>query len=130
LTRELRRRQLVVEDDDVDARFGGGGGEHLDLPLAEERGGIRLGALLLHAQHDLGVRRIGESGPLFERVLGIEMSRRVLEETDECRPLFHQRSAPAATRRVPSGASLRLAPLRGRFAGRSIPLASCRSMLF
>ena len=59
------------------------GREHLDLPLAEEGRGIRLGALLLHPQDDVRVRRLGQAGQLFERVFRIEVSGRILEEADQ-----------------------------------------------
>ena len=73
--RSCAGRQLVVEDDDVDAApRRTAAREHLDLAAAEERRGIRLRALLLHAQHDVGAGRGGEAGQLVERVFGIEMS--------------------------------------------------------
>src|SRR4029453_3135537 len=81
----LRRRQLVVEDDDVGAGLGACGGERLHLAAAQERRGIRLRALLLDAQHDIGAGRRRETGELVERVFGIEVPRRVFEETDERR---------------------------------------------
>src|SRR6185436_2467129 len=82
---QLRRRELVVEDDEVGARLGARGGERLHLPAAEKRRGIRLRPLLLHAQHDVGAGSVRESGQLVERMFGIEVPRRVLEETDERR---------------------------------------------
>ena len=90
---QLRRRQLVVEDDDVDVGFGGGGGQRGDLAGAEKRRRIRLGALLHHPQHHLGARGFGEAGELVERSLGIEPARPARNQADERRAL-----APAAPR--------------------------------
>ena len=84
---QLRRRQLVVEHDDVDVGFGGGGGQRRDLAGAEKRRRIRLRPLLHHAQHDLGARGLGQAGQLVERSLGIEPARTARDEPDERRPL-------------------------------------------
>ena len=54
---QLRRRQLVVEDDEVGVRSRRRRRERLDLAGAEERRRIGLRPLLQHAQHDLGARR-------------------------------------------------------------------------
>ena len=59
---QLRGRQLVVEDDEVGARFGARGGERLDLAGAEKRRRIGLRPLLQNAQHDLGAGRLRQSG--------------------------------------------------------------------
>jgi len=82
---QLRRRQLVVEDDDVDAGFGARGGERLDFARAEERGRIRFGPFLQHAQHDVGARRLREAGQFVERPLGLEPPRPAGNESDERR---------------------------------------------
>src|SRR5262249_34901800 len=82
---QLRRRQLVVEDDEVGACLDARGRERLDLSAAEERRRIGLRALLLHAQHDVGAGGRRQAGELVERMFGIEVPRRVLEETDERR---------------------------------------------
>jgi hypothetical protein len=80
---QLRGRQLVVEDHQVHARLAGGGGEHLDLALPEKRRGIRLRALLLYAQYGIGARGRREPRQLVERMFGVEVPGRILEETDE-----------------------------------------------
>ncbi len=54
---QLRRRQLVVEDDDVDIEFVAGSGERLNLAATEKCRGVRLRPLLQHAQHDHGAGR-------------------------------------------------------------------------
>ena len=54
---QLRRRQLVVEDDDVDVGLVAGGRERLDLAAAEKRRRIGLRPLLQHAQHDVRAGR-------------------------------------------------------------------------
>ena len=69
---ELRRRQLVVEDDHVDVGFGGRGREHLNLAGTEKGRWIRLRALLQYAQHDVGPRRLREAGELVERSIRFE----------------------------------------------------------
>ena len=84
---KLRRRQLVVEHDDVDVGLGGGGGQRGDLAGAEKRRGIRLRALLQHAQHHLGARGLGQAGQLVERSLGIEPARTARDQADERRAL-------------------------------------------
>ena len=86
---QLRRRQFVVEDDNVDAGLGRGRRQHLDFAFAEKRRRIRLGAFLLHAQDDVRVGGGGKPGEFLECLVGIEMSRRVFEETDQRRSLTH-----------------------------------------
>src|SRR6185436_15378794 len=69
---QLRRRQLVVEDDDVDGGFRRRRGQALHLARAEERRRIGLGALLEDPERDLGAGRLREPGQLVERALGVE----------------------------------------------------------
>ena len=84
---QLRRRQLVVEDDDVDVGFGARRGERLDLAGAEKGRRIGLRPLLQHAQHDLGAGRLGQAGQLVERSLGLEPPRAAGDQADERRAL-------------------------------------------
>ena len=79
---QLRRRELVVENDDVDVGFGGGAGEQFDLAAAEKRRGVGLGTLLQHAQHDLRAGGIGQTGQLFEGMLGVDPTRAAGDQTD------------------------------------------------
>src|SRR5258708_4554236 len=65
------------------SRFRSCGGEHLALALPEKRRGIRLRALLLYAQYGIGARGRREPRQLVERMFGVEVPGRVLEETDE-----------------------------------------------
>ncbi len=69
---QLRRRELVVEDDDVDVGFVGGAREQLDFAAAEKRRRVGLGSLLQHAEHDARAGGVGESGQLFERMFGVD----------------------------------------------------------
>src|SRR4029453_1949768 len=54
---ELRRRQLVVEDDEIDAELGTRGRQRVDFASAEKGRGIGSGPLLKHAQHDVRAGR-------------------------------------------------------------------------
>ena len=85
---QLRRRQLVVENHDIDARSSQEAASDRNLAAAEKRRGIRLGALLQHAQHD---RRAGgrrQAGQFVERMLGIEVTGSAVEQTDKRRALL------------------------------------------
>ena len=84
---QLRRRQLVVEDDDVDVGLGARRGERLDLAGAEEGRRIGLRPLLQHAQHDLGAGGLGQAGELVERALGVEPARAAGDQPDQRRAL-------------------------------------------
>ena len=95
--RSCAGRELVVENDEVDRRFVACRGEHRDLAAAEKRRRIRFGALLQHAQTDIGAGGGGQPGQLVERMFGIELSRGVLEEADERRP-FPRHSRDLITR--------------------------------
>ncbi len=68
----LRGAQLVVEDDGVDPCFIAGGRQHPELSAAEKRSGVRLRAVLKHAQRDLRAGRVGEIRKFVERVIGVE----------------------------------------------------------
>ena len=73
---QLRRAQLVVEDDDVGAELVARRGQRLHLAAAEKGRGIRLRPILQHAEDD---RRAGgrcEAGELVERMFGIELAGR------------------------------------------------------
>ena len=80
---QLRRRQLVVEDDDVDVGLCCGGRERLDLAGAEKRRRIRLRPFLEHAQHDLGAGGLRQAGELVERALGVEPAGASGDQADE-----------------------------------------------
>ena len=84
---QLRRRQLVVEDDDVDVGFGRRAREQLDFAAAEKCRGVRLGTLLQHAQHHVCAGGVGQPGQLFERMLGIDPAAVSGNEPDQCGPL-------------------------------------------
>ena len=84
---QLRRRQLVVEDDDVDLGFGGGAREQVDLAAAEKRRRIGLGALLQHAQHDTRAGGVGQSCQFFEGMFRVDAAGAAGDESNECRPL-------------------------------------------
>ena len=90
---QLRRRQLVVEDDDVGVGFGRGLRQHVDLAAAEERGRVGLGTILQHAQDDAGARGLGEAGELFEGMFRVDPPRAAGDQTDERCPL-HQHGTP------------------------------------
>ena len=90
---QLRRRQLVVEDDEVGVGFGRGVRQHVDLAAAEERRRIRLGSILQHAQHDARARGFGEAAELFEGMFRVDPTRAAGDQTDERRPL-HEHGTP------------------------------------
>ena len=69
---QLRRRELVVEDDEIGVGFGARRGERLDLSASEKGRGIRLRPLLQDAEDDLGACRLREAGEFLERAFGIE----------------------------------------------------------
>ena len=84
---QLRRRQLVVEDDDVDARLGARRGERLDLAGAEKR--RRDPASAAPAARAARPRRRPprQAGELVERALGVEPPRAPGDQADERRAL-------------------------------------------
>src|SRR5207248_2865420 len=84
---KLRRRQLVVEDDDVDVELRRRGGQRLDFAGAEKGGRIRFRPLLHEPQHHRRTGRLGEPGQLVERSLRLEASRVAGNQPDERRPL-------------------------------------------
>ena len=90
---QLRRRQLVVEDDDVDAALRRTRARATStLPLPRNVAGSGLAPFLQHAQHDVGAGRGGETGELVERMFGIEVAGRAVEEADERRTLARARA--------------------------------------
>ena len=95
---QLRRRQLVVEDDDVDVELVAGGRERCDLAAAEKGRGIRLRALLQHAQHDRRAGRRREAGKFVERMFGIEVTGSAVEEPDQRRTLLPIRRGRSRSR--------------------------------
>ena len=68
---QLRGRELVVDDDDVDARLGAGQRQRLRLAPADEGGRIGRGALLQRA-HDHGrAGGVGEPSEFVEGLFGV-----------------------------------------------------------
>ena len=92
---QLRRRQLVVEDDEIGARFGARGGERLDLARAEKRRGVGLRPLLQDAEHDLGAGGLRQPGELVERSLGLEPPFRSGDQANERRTLTFGYARPS-----------------------------------
>ena len=90
---QLRRRQLVVEDDQVGVGFRRGLRQHLDLAAAEERRRIGLGTILQHAQHDARARGFGEAAELFEGMFRVDPPRAAGDQADERCPL-HEHGTP------------------------------------
>ena len=90
---QLRRRQLVVEDDEVGVGFGRSLRQHLDLAAAEECRRIGLGPILQHAQDDARARGLGETTQLFEGMFRVDSPRAAGDETDERCPL-HEHGTP------------------------------------
>ncbi len=80
---QLRRAQLVVEDDDVDAQFVARRGQRLHFAAAEERRRVGPRALLQHAQDDGRAGGRGEAGKLVERVFRIDLAGRAAREIEE-----------------------------------------------
>ena len=92
---ELRRRQLVVEDDHVDVGLGGRRREHLNLAGAQKSRRIRLRPLLQHAQHDVAPRRLREAGELVERSIRVEPPGTAGNQADQRGPLPSGYARPA-----------------------------------
>ncbi len=67
----LRRRQLVIGDEDVEAGLRLRGDELLRLALADVPVRVDMPAVLPLGAHDVSPRREGEVGELGERVLGV-----------------------------------------------------------
>ena len=80
---QLRRRQLVVEDDEVGVGFRGRARQHLDLAAAEECRGVRLRAILQHAQDDACARGFGKATEFFEGMFRVDSTRAAGDQTDE-----------------------------------------------
>ena len=80
---ELRRRQLVVEDDDVGADAGAFGRKLVEFAAADERGGIGCRPFLNHLEHDRRSGGVGEPGKLIDRVLRVELFRAPDDQADE-----------------------------------------------
>ena len=96
---QLRRRELVVEDHDVDAGLGARRGQRRHLARTEKRRRIGLGPLLQHAQHDLGAGGFGQPRELLERAFGFHAPGAAGDQPDKRRPLGarHPRCAHAST---------------------------------
>ena len=115
---QLRRAQLVVEDDDVDAQFVARRGQRLHFTAAKKRRRIGPRALLQHAQDDAGSGGRSQTGELVERVFGVDLAGRAareIEESDE-RGTF-----------VPIGGSRALNRLRRRLRRASTQLLGAES---
>ena len=89
---QLRRRQLVVEDDEIGVGFRRGLRQHVDLAAAEEGRRIRPGTILQHPQDDAGAGRLREAAQLFERMFRVHSSRAAGHQTDERCPLHQHRT--------------------------------------
>src|SRR5678815_3468448 len=87
---QLSGSQFVIHDHDIHIGFRARRREARHLAGADERPGVRLGALLQHPKHHVGARRISEADKLFERLLGIHAAHGAGDETDE-RGTFHGR---------------------------------------
>ena len=89
---QLRGRQLVVEDDGVDARLAATAAASIaTLPLPRNVAGSGFGPLLLHAQHGVGAGRRREAGQLVERCSGSKWRGESLKRPTSAarsRPLF------------------------------------------
>ena len=81
----LRRRQLVVDDDQIGAGFVARGAEHLGLAAADERRRIRSRAFLHRAQHDLGAGGSRQTFQFVEGEIGIDVARGARDQADERR---------------------------------------------
>ena len=80
---QLRRRQLVVEDDDVDVGLVGRLRQQLHLAAAEKRRRVGLRPFLQHAQDDARAGRLGQAFQLFDRTFGVEASGRARHQSHE-----------------------------------------------
>ena len=65
----LRRRQIVVEDHEIGLALRGLALDLLELPLADEGGGVDAAAALDHAVDHLGAGGVGEQRQLLERAV-------------------------------------------------------------
>jgi len=68
----LGRRQVLVEDHDVDFSGNHGGGQFLDFALSDEGGGFRCGPRLHHAVDDFSAGTGGQFGEFVEGLLGLQ----------------------------------------------------------
>ena len=84
---QLRRAQLVVDDDEIDVQLGARLLQHPDLAAAQVKRGVGRGALLDEAQHDLRAGGAGQTVELFEAVFGGRPGDDAGGEPDERRPL-------------------------------------------
>ncbi len=83
---QLRRRQLVVEDDDVDVGFGGRGRERLNLAGAEKRRRIRLRAAPAARAARPRRRRPGRGRPARRAIARLRAAARGRRSTRRARP--------------------------------------------
>ena len=90
---QLRRRQLVVEDDQVGVGFGRRVRQHLDLAAAEKRRRIGLGPILQHAQDHARAGGFGETAELFEGMFRVDPPRAAGDQADQRCPL-HEHGTP------------------------------------
>src|SRR5262249_8151437 len=87
---QLRRRQLVVDDDEIGAHFGAGVLERLDLAGSEERCRIRTGAFLQQPQRDLGAGGEREPFQLDETLLRLGAMLGIGDQADQRRALRYR----------------------------------------
>jgi hypothetical protein len=71
----LRRRQLVIADDEVDALLVAGGGQFLELAAADKCGRVWLRPLLDHPERDAAAGGPHEAAEFLERLLGVVAAR-------------------------------------------------------
>ena len=84
---QLRRAQLVVDDDEIDVQLGARLRQHPDLAAAQVERGVGRGPLLDETQHDIRAGGAGQTVELFEAVLGGRTGDDAGGETDERRAL-------------------------------------------
>ena len=116
----LRRRQLVVGDEQVEAGLGLGVEQLLGLALADVPVRVDVPAVLPLGAHDVGPRREGEVGELGQRVLGVPAGLGAGVDRDEegafDRVVRARSSGGASPRRIPGAPSPDQRSLNGAFA--------------
>ena len=98
---QLRRRELVVDDDDVDPGLGARQRQRLRLAPADEGRRVGRGALLQRPHHGRGTGGVSQAVELVEGLLGVGTAQAAGDEADEGR---------AFERREPSFAHGSLVP--------------------
>ena len=97
---QLRRRQLVVDDDDVDRGLGAGQRQRLRLAAADEGGRVGGGALLQRAYDGGGAGGVRQPFELVEGLFGVDPAHVAGDEPDESRAL--ERGEPTFAHDVPA----------------------------